>query len=245
MHYFVHRQPKAPAKTKTHKKPMFLPMPDFTAAEESGIQSLSETPYCPERGASPVGELKKGGNIYIKSSSESPATADDDFSACASESKPNPNPFLTNEDSNIIRGIRENVARDHAELYGALKLEGVSDEWFAVAMNYVESRGYGKISAPIPYFTRAFVNVFANLASGVSVESDETLLECINAEYDRNQRLREKYMAGFTGPTPETEEHRREKHEEQEQASDVERTDPQFSKWLRKAKRRQRGRGAA
>jgi hypothetical protein len=40
--YFVHKQPKST------KKPMILPMPDSSAAEESGTQSSSETP----RGAS-------------------------------------------------------------------------------------------------------------------------------------------------------------------------------------------------
>jgi hypothetical protein len=199
--YFVHKQPKP------LKKPSVLLMPDSPTVEESGTQVFSKTPYCQERSASPVRELKAVGEKHTKSSSGSPATPDDDFRACSLESKANP--FLTKEDSNIIRGVRENLARDYAELYGALKLGGVSDEWFAVAMNYIESRGYGKISAPIPYFTRAFVNVFANLASGVSVESDETLLECINAEYDRNQQLLEKFMPGFTGPTLQTEEHRR------------------------------------
>jgi hypothetical protein len=88
--------------------------------------------------------------------------------------------------------------------HGTLKLEGVSDGWFAVAMNFIESRGNGKISAPVPYFTRAFVNLFLNLASGVSAESDENLAKCINAEYDRSQRLREKYgrnaSAPYSGP---------------------------------------------
>jgi hypothetical protein len=202
--YFVHRQARAAKPAKTEKDSRILLIPGFSTVEESGTQISSETPRSERLGSDgfdfPVSGLRTG-----RAQSSSPANRPDDDGRALSDSKPNP--FLTEEDTTIIRGVRENLARDHSELYRALKLEGVSDEWFAVAMNYLESRGYGKISAPIPYFTRAFVNTFANLASGVSV--DETLLGCINAEYDRNQDLREKYGVKPQPLTPDQEERRR------------------------------------
>lgn len=43
-HYWVHRQPKVATNSRTSKKPYILPMPDFSAAEESGTQFLSNPP---------------------------------------------------------------------------------------------------------------------------------------------------------------------------------------------------------
>jgi len=204
--YFVHREARAGQRAKSAKNSRILLVPGFSTVEESGTQISSNTPI----GTRPTSDglsFQASGSERENSRSSSSAF-DDDFSRVTfSDSKPNR--FLIDEDINIIRGVRENLARDHAELYGALKLEGVSDEWFAVAMNYIESRGCGKISAPIPYFTRAFVNMFANLASGVRVESDETLLKCINAEYDRSRELREKYGVEPQPLTPDQEKRRR------------------------------------
>jgi hypothetical protein len=181
-------------------------MPDFSTVQESGTQISSDTPRGTRR--TPDGVSVQALPSERENLRSSSPTHDDDLShVTLLDSKPNP--FLTEEDTNIIRSVRENLVRDHADVYGTLKLEGVSDGWFAVAMNFIESRGNGKISAPVPYFTRAFVNLFLNLASGVSAESDENLAKCINAEYDRSQRLREKYGVTPQPLTPDQEEQRR------------------------------------
>jgi hypothetical protein len=69
-HYFVYRQPK------TTKKPYILPMPDSSAAEESGTQVFSETPTSARLGSA--------GSDFVVSEAErekssSPADRLDDF----------------------------------------------------------------------------------------------------------------------------------------------------------------------
>jgi hypothetical protein len=201
--YFVHRQPK------TIKTPLFLLESDSCTVQQSDPQILSETPSSARLGFDGF-DFQVSGLEDPRAQSSSPTQnpkGDDDSRVPFSDSRANP--FLTEEDSHIIRAVRKNLADAYSPLYGALQLESLPDEWFAVAMSFIESRGCAKIGSPVAFFTRAFVNFFSNIASGVRVEDDELLLKCVNEAVKRKAELREKYMANFSGQLCEESERQR------------------------------------
>jgi len=209
-HYWVHKQPQVAPSSKIAQKPYILPMPDPTAAEEPGTQIISETPRVLVRDGSEacsginIGNKKKYSNHHHQKNRKS----DDDSRATLLKS--NPDLFLPEEDGETIRRVRQNLAADHPHLVQALKLETISDDWFAIAMNHIEGRGKGKISSPVAYFTKAFANLFANITADSDVESDRTLLDCINGDYNHRLQLRAKHGIEAGMVTTKSEERRQE-----------------------------------
>ena len=193
--YFVHRQARAAKQAKSEKDSRILLMPGFSTVEESGTQISSNTPY----GSEEVSNTRN--NSYLveseRKSSKAPAP-DDDFCSL--------NPFLSEEDANTIRGIRRNLAETNPWLAKELQLDTISDDWLAIAMDHIEARGQGRISSPIQYFTRAFTNFFTNVVT--DADDDRDMLDCINAEYDQKQELRERYRVKPQPLTPDQEERR-------------------------------------
>jgi hypothetical protein len=185
--YFVHKQPKNP------RKPIALQRGISCKVQEVPPQISSNTPCCPER----VSNEARTEPYLIENahkSSKAPLL-DDDFWAS--------NPFLSEEDSKIIRGIRRNLAEANPWLVERIQLHTISDDWLAVAMDYIEARGQGRISSPIQYFTRAFTNFFSNVAT--DTDDDRDMLDCINEEFDRKKILRKKYLEKLRPLTPEQE----------------------------------------
>jgi len=207
--YVVHRQPKAFNQKKTAKTRLFSLKSDFCTVQQSDSQRSQKHPETDVSGWDAFDFQVSGSEeerAQSSSASEKNRKTNDDMRLAEILSKANP--FLTDEDADIIRSVRKNLAECWSYLYAALKLETVSDNWFAVAMDFIESRGHGKISSPVSYFTTAFVNFLSNIASGVAVEGDQTLLECINEQAQRKAELREKYMK-LQPLTPQQEEQRR------------------------------------
>jgi|HubBroStandDraft_6_1064221.scaffolds.fasta_scaffold157765_2 hypothetical protein len=198
--YFVHKQPKRA------KKPSILLMPDSPTVEESGTQVFSETPYRAERSASPVCELKTVEKKNHQSSSGSPATPDDDDDsrACSLES----NPFLPDETKILMDRIRRRLRERWPQLFEPYKKQLQDDDFLSSAIQMIGERGEEQIVNPIAYFTTALIEILLT-ADGPDPETFDDDFGWLVQKAENKRDLREWFMPGFTGPTLQTEEHRR------------------------------------
>jgi hypothetical protein len=196
--YFVHKQPKP------LKKPNILLVPDSPTVEGSGTQISSETPYCPARSVSPLSEERKGfERIRTKSSSGSPTTPDDDFQANSLESKANP--FLPEEDKNLLMRIRKRLAELHKPLYGRFAEQIQDDDFMVAGIELVDGRGTDQIRNPATYFTTSLVEILIAANPGEQVKDDFSRL--IKRSRRRRER-RQKYMGQLHPLSAESEEKR-------------------------------------
>jgi hypothetical protein len=204
VHYYVHREPII---RKTAQTRPFLLQSISSTVEKIDRQFLSNPPTGAMSEGSLVSSAVLGqgkGEGHHHPAQPQP----DDYRPHSNLS--DSNPFVIDEDANTVEAIRRKLVEDHPELYSNLKLEAVSDEWFVIAMDYIEKRSEGKISSPVAYFTKAFRNLLYNITAGSDVESDRSLLHCINADYDLRLQLRAKHGIEAGMVTPESEDRRQE-----------------------------------